>query len=95
MLDVTTITAIVAAVSVVIGVIFTVMEVRHMARTRRTDIIMRINDRYASKEVDEAMSNNNQVRADSADDSTRRDRMTGAVEVAILFEEIGICWTKI
>lgn len=90
MLDITTISTIVAAVSVVIGVVFTVMEVRHMARTRRTDVIMRIYDRFASKEIVEAMSSINQVKADSSANFSQRDRITGAIEVAILFEELGI-----
>ena len=90
MFDVTTLSALVAAASVVIGVVFTVLEVRHMARTRVTDIIMRVYDKFASKEIVEAMSNIPQASQTSAADFSRRGQMIGAIQVATLFEELGI-----
>jgi hypothetical protein len=37
MFDISTVSAIVAAVSVVVGVGFTLFEIRHLAKTRRTE----------------------------------------------------------
>lgn len=50
MVDVSTVSTIVATVSVVVGVVFTLLEVRHLARTRRTDVIMKIYESFRSRE---------------------------------------------
>lgn len=54
--DITAISTIVATVSIVVGVIFTLLELRQFHRTRRTEIIMKIYDRFSSKEMVEAIT---------------------------------------
>jgi len=57
-----TISTIVTAVSIVIGVIFALLELRHLTETRKTEIIMKIYDRFGSRELVEAMSKCRQSR---------------------------------
>jgi hypothetical protein len=90
MLDLSTIATVVAAVSVVVGVVFTVLELRHMSRTRQTDIIMRIYDRFGSKEMVEAMYSIGQVRSGTPHTPPPRSAMTGVTQIAIVFEGLGV-----
>ena len=90
MLDLSTIATVVAAVSVVVGVVFTVLELRHMTRTRQTDIIMRIYDRFGSKEMVEAMYSVGQVRSETPATSSPRAALTGVTQIAIIFEGLGV-----
>jgi hypothetical protein len=56
MIDIPTVASIVTTVSIVIGAAFTILEIRHLARVRRTDIIMKIYDRFGTREILEAIN---------------------------------------
>jgi hypothetical protein len=90
-LDVSTIATVVATISVVVGVVFTILELRHMTRTRQTDIIMRIYDRFGSKEMVEAMYSVGQLRSQtSASSAPELDKLTGVIQIAVVFEGLGV-----
>jgi hypothetical protein len=89
LLDIPTISAIIVAASVVIGLIFTMMELRHLARTRRTDVIMRVYDRFGSKEMVEAMNNVGKLRG-TKPEYPPKEGTTGVIQVAIVFEGLGV-----
>ena len=88
--DVTTISTIVATVSIVIGVIFTLLELRHFNRTRKTEIIMKIYDRFSSKEMVEAINKVGDTKFESFDDYRKKYGFTELVEIAVLFEGLGV-----
>ena len=48
--------SIVTTVSIIIGIAFTILEIRHLARVRRTNVIMKIYDKFGSKEMVEAVN---------------------------------------
>jgi len=79
----------VVAVSVVLGLFFTLMELRHLARTRRTDVIMRIYDRFGSKEMVEAMNSVGRLRS-MKPGFPPQDALTGVTQIAIIFEGLGV-----
>ena len=54
MLDIPSISAIVAAVGVIIGVVFTVLQLRDLVKTRQSDLLMRMHLAFSSKEYSEA-----------------------------------------
>ena len=89
MIDVPTASAIVVAVSVILGLGFTMLELRHLTQTRRTDVIMRIYDRFGSKEMVEAINSVGQLRSQSPE-SPPRATLTGVTQVAIIFEGLGV-----
>jgi len=88
MIDIPTASAMVVAVSVVVGLVFTLMELRHLARTRRTDVIMRIYDRFGSKEMVEAIYSVGQLRSQNLEFS--EGKATGVTQIAIIFEGLGV-----
>jgi len=56
MLDIPSISAIVATIGVLIGVIIAVVELRNLVKTRQTDLVMRLYSTMSSKEFWEAMN---------------------------------------
>jgi hypothetical protein len=89
-IDVSTVSTIVAAASVVIGVVFTVLEVRHLARTRRTDIIMRIYERFDSKEMIEALNRVGAAKFETFDDYGKKYGYVDLTQIAVTFEGVGV-----
>ena len=53
-LDIPSISAIIAAVGVLIGVILTVLEVRNLVETRQTDLVIRLYSTFGSEELQDA-----------------------------------------
>ncbi|HUH82488.1 MAG TPA: hypothetical protein VLX33_01265 [Nitrososphaerales archaeon] len=89
MIDLPSASAIVVAVSVVVGLLFTVMELRHMAQTRRTDVIMRIYERFGTKEMVEAMNKVGRLRFEKME-TVPQELLTAFAEVAVVFEGLGV-----
>jgi hypothetical protein len=92
MLDVSTVATVVATVSVVVGVIFTILELRHLARTRRTDVVMRIYERFESRDMLEAMSRIGAAKFETFDDYRKKygpSILLDAEQIAVFFEGIG------
>jgi len=54
MLDIPSISAIVAALGVIVGVVFTVLQLRDLVKTRQTDLVMRLYSIFGGKEHMEA-----------------------------------------
>jgi hypothetical protein len=88
--DISTIAALVTTVSVVIGVVFALLELRHLTGTRKTEIIMKIYDKFGSKEMIEAINRVGASKFESLDDYRNRYGFTDAIEIAVLFEGIGV-----
>jgi hypothetical protein len=88
--DISTIATIVTTVSIAIGVIFTLLELRHLAKTRRTEIIMKIYDRFSSREMVEAISKVGSAKFESLDDYRKKYGFTEITEIAVLFEGLGV-----
>jgi hypothetical protein len=90
MVDVSTVSTIVATVSVVVGVVFTLLEVRHLARTRRTDVIMKIYESFRSREIVEAIFKIGGAKFDNFDDYVKKYGLVDAVQVIEIFESVGV-----
>jgi hypothetical protein len=84
------ISTIAATVSIVIGVVFTLLELRHFHRTRKTEIIMKIYDRFSSREMVEAINKVGNTKFESLDDYRKKYGLTEIVEIAVLFEGLGV-----
>ena len=85
MLDIPSISAIVAAVGVLIGVILTVLELRHLAKSRRTDSYWRILSTFNSKEYLEALMKVYSLEFKDYEDFNRKygDFLSGKSEMAV------------
>jgi hypothetical protein len=88
--DIATLSTIVATISIVVGVIFTVLELRHLRTTRKTEIIMKIYDRFSSKEMVEAMNKVGSIQFDNLEEYRKKYGFTDVAMIAVLFEGLGV-----
>jgi hypothetical protein len=90
MVDIQTATAVVTMASIIVGVAFTILEIRHFNRVRRTDIIMRIYERFGTREMVEAV--NKVGGAEFTNMTEYRDRygLNNISQVAVLFDGVGV-----
>jgi hypothetical protein len=54
MLDIPSISSIVAAIGVIVGVVFATLQLRALVKTRQTDLVMRLYSAYGSRRFQEA-----------------------------------------
>jgi hypothetical protein len=90
MIDIPTISALVTTVSIIIGVVFTLLEIRHFNKTRKTEIIMKIYERFGSREIVEAMNKVGAARFENFDNYREKYGLTDITEIAVLFDGIGV-----
>ena len=95
MVDVQTVSIVVASASVVAGIVYYAFQLRHQTRTRQTDLIMRLYTTFSGSEFQDAWA---KVRArarefENLDDIYDFDKKVGLREVnqvCLFFEGIGI-----
>jgi hypothetical protein len=98
MVDVTEISAIVAAIGVLIGVALAVLELRDLVKTRKTDVVMRLHSEFTKKEMVEASVKFLGLQFKDYDDFQRKygSILSGSQEVIVtmmngmFFEGIGV-----
>jgi len=90
MLDIPSISAIVAAVGVLVGVALTVLELRNLVQTRQTELVMRLYSSRASKEFQEAWKKVMAKEFKDYHDYEKWYEWSDYIEVGIFFEGIGI-----
>ena len=93
--DITEISAIVAAVGVLFGVVYYVLDMRHQSKVRQTDLVMRLYATFSSNEFQDAWAT---VRARGSDfenlddifDFDKKGGLREVNQVCLFFEGIGI-----
>jgi hypothetical protein len=90
MIDIPTVASIVTTVSIVVGVVFTILEIRHLARTRKTEVIMKIYDRFGTREVVEAINRVGNAKFENIAEYGKKYGFTNVTMIAELFEGIGV-----
>jgi hypothetical protein len=88
--DITTIATLVTTVSVVMGVIFALLELRHLTATRKTEIIMKIYERFGTREVVEAINRVGNAKFENIADYNKKYGFTDITQIAELFEGVGV-----
>ena len=89
-LDIPSISAIIAAVGVLIGVVLTVLEVRNLVETRQTDLVIRLYSTFGSEELQDAWEKT-QTREYKDFDVYRKEYGLREVnEVGWFFEGVGV-----
>ena len=100
MFDVASISTIVAAISVIVGVTFAVLQLRHIVKTRQVDLVIRLYTTFGSKEFQEALMKTMTLEfkdfddfrekyASSSDYSKNPEFIANEV-VSVFFEGIGV-----
>lgn len=90
MLDVVSISAVIAAMSVVIGVVFAVLELRNVVKQRQTDLVMRLHQRFGTREFTESWEQIMSIDAKNYGEYVRKHGLSGLVHVGSFFDGIGI-----
>ena len=94
MLDIPSISAVVAAVGVIIGVTLAYLEVRTLSRQRQTDLVMRLYSTFGSKEFLEARKTVSNLKFEDYTDYVNKygefGRFEAVSEVCMFFEGIGV-----
>jgi hypothetical protein len=89
MVDITEISAIIAAAGVLVGVVFTILQLRDLVKTRQTDLIMRLYSRYGSEGFQKSLDKLRQ--RDLKDpDYAKKYGLAEWVTLGTFFEGIGI-----
>jgi hypothetical protein len=89
LVDITEVSAIVAAIGVIVGVAFTVLQLRDFVKTRHIDLVMRLYSTFGSKEYLEA-SRRVSLASKDHDAFLKKYGYVDVVLVGTLFEGIGI-----
>ena len=89
MLDISSISAIAAALGVVVGVVYAIMELRNLVKARQTDLVIRLYSTFGSKEFQERWAEF--ISADYKDynDFVKKYGLTWP-EIGIFFEGVGV-----
>jgi len=102
MLDVTEISAILAAAGVLIGVVYYVLELRHQSKMRQTDLVIRLADDMRSAEVVAAFADMYGAEFKDYDDFVKKFGMPfsknqvpmSLVMIGNYFEELGVLFSN-
>jgi hypothetical protein len=82
--------SIVTTISIVVGVVFTILEIRHLAQTRKTEVIMKIYERFGTREIIEAINRVGNAKFENIADYSKKYGFTDISLIAELFEGIGV-----
>jgi len=99
MVDIQTVSIVVASASVVAGVVYYALQLRHQTKMRQTDLVMRLYSTYSSKEFLEAMNKFMMMEFEDFNDYKKKYAPTGFPEkpeaiafatVSVFFNGVGI-----
>ena len=90
MLDIPSISAVVATIGVLVGVAFAYLEVRSLVRTRQTDLVVRLFSTFGSKEFQEAYEKVVAMDAKDFNEVVTKGYRGSLITVGVFFEGIGV-----
>jgi len=90
MVDIQTVSIVVASASVTAAAVYYVFQIRHQTKVRQTDLVMRLYSTFGSKDFQEAYRELFEMEFKDYDDFFKKRKDKRLHEVGILFEGIGI-----
>ena len=94
MVDITEISAMIAAAGVMIGVVYYILEMRHQSKVRQTDLVMRLYSTFGSKEFQDAWTRIESIEFKNYDEYVKKCGSGDYVQCATFFEGIGVLLQK-
>jgi hypothetical protein len=97
MVDITEISAMVAAAGVLVGVVYYVLDMRHQNKVRQTDLVMRLYSTFGSKEFQDAWTRIEKIESTefkNYDEYVEKYGSGDYVQCATFFEGIGVLLQK-
>jgi hypothetical protein len=90
MVDITQISAIIAAAGVLVGVVYYVLDIRHQRQVRQTDMVMRLHTTFGSKELQDAWDKTQHREFKGFDAYVKEYGLREVNEVGWFFEGLGV-----
>jgi len=90
MLDIPSISAIVAAAGVIVGVALAVLQLRDLVKTRQTDLIMRLYSRFGSEGFQKTLDKVRRREAKGFHDYEEKYGLAEWIAIGTFFEGIGV-----
>jgi len=91
MLDIASISALVAAIGVIVGVTLTTIELRNLVKQRQTDLVIRLYSTWGGKEFQEAYEKTMIMESKDYSKAVKRGKLQADVNtISSFFEGIGI-----
>ena len=92
--DITEISAMVAATGVLVGVVYYVLDMRHQNKVRQTDLVMRLYSTFGSKEFQDAWTRIESIEFKNYDEYVKKCGLGDYAQCATFFEGIGVLLQK-
>jgi len=89
MVDLTSISAILAAIGVFVGVVFAILQLRDLVKTRQTDLVMRLYSIFGSKEFLREFTRIWKTKYENYEDFVKKEDLF-APEAGMFFEGLGV-----
>jgi hypothetical protein len=80
----------IASASIVIGVVYYILQIRHQTKMRQTDLVMRLYSQFSSLEFQKIWGEIQKREAQNYHDYERKYGLADALTVGLFFEGIGI-----
>jgi len=90
MVDMPSVAGIVAAVGVIVGVVFAILELRNLVKTRQTDLVVRLYSTVGSKEYQGAWEKIKSRQFKDYNDYMKKFGWSEVAEVCVPFEGLGV-----
>lgn len=90
MVDITEISAMVATVGLLVGVVYYILEIRQQTKIRQTDLVMRLYSQFSSPEFQKVYFEIQKREALNYHDYERKYGLSDVTTIGIFFEGIGI-----
>jgi hypothetical protein len=90
MVDIQTVSIVVASVGVFAASVYYILQIRHQTKLRQTDLIMRLYSAYGTREFLEGMWKVLNLETVNYEDYAKTQDLTAASEVGVFFEGLGI-----
>jgi len=90
MLDIPSISAIVVATGVIVGIVFTILEIRNLVKTRQTDLVLRLYTTFVAKDFQEAYEKTLTMETKNYNDTLKKGYLQGLRTIGGFFEGIGV-----
>jgi len=90
MTDISSVSIAIAASSVVIGVIFAMLELRNVVKQIQTDLVMRLYSTFAGNEFQEEYTRILNMKFKDYNDYVKKYGLSGVIKIGTFFEGIGV-----
>lgn len=89
-MDIPSISALVAAVGVIVGVVYYILDIRHQRQVRQTDMVMRLHTTFGSKELQDAWEKTQDRELKDFNTYKKEYGLREVNEVGWFFEGLGV-----